>query len=154
MEQFSHIYEFFNQKNEGTVRQLVWCKTNPSVMNGKYVYLSSTENAVWFKKHGTGKLNGQCVPNYINAPLGSGKYHPTEKNHKLLRDIIEVNTREGDLVVDTCMGSGSCGIVCKAMNRDFFGIELDKNFFDIAKQRIEYGDIIKDDKQDDRADLW
>ena len=58
-EQFSQIFNFFNQKQEkklGTARQLIWRKTNPSPMNGEYVYLSGVENAVWFKKRDGGYL--------------------------------------------------------------------------------------------------
>lgn len=54
-EQLSEIFNFFAQKQKqkkGTVRQLIWQKTNPSPMNGQYVYLSGIENAVWFKKRG------------------------------------------------------------------------------------------------------
>lgn len=61
--QISEIFNYFNKKRKngkGTVRQLVWCKSNPSPMNGEYVYLSGTENAVWFKKKGTGKINCKC----------------------------------------------------------------------------------------------
>lgn len=52
-EQYSTIYKFFSTKqkqHKGTVRQLIWAKSNPSPMNGEYIYLSGTENAVWFKK--------------------------------------------------------------------------------------------------------
>jgi DNA modification methylase len=54
-EQLSPIHKFFSEKQArhlGTVRQLVWEKTNPSPMNGQYIYLSGIENAVWFKKRG------------------------------------------------------------------------------------------------------
>ena len=54
-EQYSTIYSFFNEKskqNLGTTRQIIWHKTNPSPMNGQHIYLSATENAVWFKKRG------------------------------------------------------------------------------------------------------
>lgn len=138
--QLSEIYKFFGDKQKkklGTVRQLVWCKTNPSPMNGEYIYLSGTENAVWFKKKGTGKMNTKCKKNYFMHSTGSSKFHPTEKNHKLLQELILDNTQENDLVVDTCMGSGSTGIVALQNNRDFVGIELDKEYFEIAKQRIE-----------------
>lgn len=139
-EQYSEIYDFFNKKHKnkkGSVRQLIWAKSNPSPMNGEYVYLSGTENAVWFKKRGTGKLNTKCKKNWIVAPTGSSKYHPTEKNHKLLKEIILDNTSKKDLVVDTCMGSGSTGMMAKELDRNFIGIELDKKYFDIAKERIE-----------------
>lgn len=139
-EQYSEIYAYFAQKQKegkGTVRQLIWAKSNPSPMNAQYILMSSTENAVWFKKRGTGKLNVPMSKNYIIAPTGSSKYHPTEKNHKLLAEIIETNTVEGDLVVDPLFGSGSTGIVAKKLGRKFFGVELQKQYYDIAKERLE-----------------
>ena len=54
-EQLSEIHKFFSdmqKKGKGTVRQLIWEKSNPSPMNGQYIYLSGIENAVWFKKRG------------------------------------------------------------------------------------------------------
>ena len=115
--QVSEIFTYFNEKQKkklGTVRQLVWCKTNPSPMNGEYIYLSGTENAVWFKKKSTGKMNSKCKKNYFIHSTGSSKYHPTEKNHKLLEELILDNTNENDLIVDTCMGSGSTGKIGRA----------------------------------------
>lgn len=137
--QLSEIFTYFNEKQKkklGTVRQLVWCKTNPSPMNGEYIYLSGTENAVWFKKKGTGKMNNKCKKNYFTHATGSSKFHPTEKNHKLLQELILDNTQEGDLVVDTCMGSGSTGIVALQNGRQFYGIELDEDYYKIAQTRI------------------
>lgn len=139
-EQYSTIYKFFAEKqklHKGTVRQLIWAKSNPSPMNGEYVYLSGTENAVWFKKSGTGRLNCKCKKNYFIHSTGSSKFHPTEKNHKLLAELILDNTNENDTVCDCCMGSGSTGIVCCELHRKFIGIELDPKYYDIAKSRIE-----------------
>lgn len=62
--------------------------------------------------------------------------HPTQKPIKLMERIIEVFTNEGDTVLDFCMGSGSTGVACKNLNRDFIGIELNKEYFDIANNRI------------------
>jgi len=138
--QYSQIYNFFyikQKEKKGTTRQLIWAKSNPSPMNGEYIYLSGTENAVWFKKRGTGKMNNKCKKNYFIHPTGSSKYHPTEKNHKLLEELILDNTNKGDLVVDTCMGSGSTGIVAIENKRRFFGIELDEKYFNISKERID-----------------
>lgn len=139
-EQYSQIYKYFSEKQKqklGTVRQIIWAKSNPSPMNGEYIYLSGTENAVWFKKKSTGKLNSKCKKNWFVHSTGSSKYHPTEKNHKLLEELILDNTNEGDVVVDTCMGSGSTGIVSLKNNRKFYGIELDEKYFNIASERIE-----------------
>ena len=64
--------------------------------------------------------------------------HPTQKPIKLMERIIEVFTNEGDTVLDFCMGSGSTGVACNNTNRNFIGIELNKEYFDIANNRIKY----------------
>ena len=63
-------------------------------------------------------------------------YHPTQKPVLLLEDLIKTFSNENDLVVDLTMGSGSTGVACKNTNRNFIGIELDKNYFKIAEDRI------------------
>lgn len=73
---------------------------------------------------------------FSNA-IQKGKLHPTQKPVELLEYLIKTYTNEGETVLDNCMGSGSTGIACKNTNRDFIGIELDENYFNIAKQRIE-----------------
>lgn len=64
-------------------------------------------------------------------------YHPTQKPVPLLEYLIKTYTNEGDLVLDNCMGSGSTGVACKNLNRNFIGIELDENYFNTAKERIK-----------------
>lgn len=66
-----------------------------------------------------------------------GALHPTQKPVELLEYLIKTYTNEGDTVLDNCMGSGSTGVAAKNLNRDFIGIELDENYFEIAKKRIE-----------------
>ena len=51
--------------------------------------------------------------------------------------LIKTYTNEGELVLDNCIGSGTTGVACKNTNRNFIGIELNKEYFDIAKNRIE-----------------
>lgn len=63
--------------------------------------------------------------------------HPTSKPIDLLEYLIKTYTNERETVLDNCMGSGSAGVACVNTNRDFIGIELDENYFNIAKQRIE-----------------
>ena len=138
-EQLSEIYDFFNQKqkkNQGTVRQLIWEKTNPSPMNGQYIYVSGIENAVWFKKRG-GTFNAHCKNTVFRYPCGRSKIHPTEKNHKLLEDLILDNSNEGDIIFDPCAGSGSHCLVAKGLNRNFVGCELNAEWYDIAVERIQ-----------------
>ena len=138
-EQVSIIHSFFNNKQKkgmGTVRQLIWEKSNPSPMNGQHIYLSGVENAIWFKKRG-GTFNAHCKNTVFKYPIGRSKLHPTEKNHLLLQELILDNSNENDLILDPCMGSGSTGIVALQNNRNFLGIELNQNYFEIAKNRLE-----------------
>lgn len=65
------------------------------------------------------------------------KLHPTQKPVKLLKYLIETYTNKNDLVLDNTAGSFSTGIACIKTNRKFIGIELDKNYFEIGKKRIE-----------------
>ena len=134
-EQFSNIYQFFANQN-GTTRAIVWQKSNPSPMNGEYVYLSGVELAVWHKNRG-GQFNAKCKNTVLKYPNGTSKLHPTEKNHALLAELILDNSNLGQVVFDPCMGSGAHGIVALKNGRNFIGIELDNKYFEIAKERIE-----------------
>lgn len=62
--------------------------------------------------------------------------HPTQKPVALMEDLIYTYTNEGDTVLDFTMGSGTTGVAAKNLNRDFIGIELDENYFETAKERI------------------
>lgn len=132
--QFSQIYNFFATK-PGTVRAIVWEKTNPSPMNGQHIYLSGVEFAVWFKKRGA-TFNPFCKNTVFRFPSGRRKYHPTEKNQKLITELLLDNTAPGATVLDPCMGSGTTGIACVQTGRNFIGMELDERYFQIASERI------------------
>ena len=135
-EQFSFIYDFF-AKQKGTVRPIIWEKSNPSPMNGQYIYLSGVEMGVWFKKSGAKVFNAHCKNTVFKYPNGRSKLHPTEKNHDLLKDLILDNTNENDIVFDPCMGSGSHGVVAIKNSRQFIGVELNGEYFAIAEARLK-----------------
>lgn len=65
------------------------------------------------------------------------RLHPTEKPISLLEYLVLTYTDEEDIVLDNCMGSGSTGIACINTNRNFIGMELDNEYFEVAKKRIE-----------------
>lgn len=65
-----------------------------------------------------------------------GGLHPTQKPVLLMEDLIKTYTNEGETVLDFTMGSGTTGVACVNTGRKFIGIELDKNYFEIAKRRI------------------
>ena len=64
------------------------------------------------------------------------RVHPTQKPVALLEYLIKTYTNEGDTVLDFTMGSGSTGVACRNLNRNFIGIELDEEYYNIAKSRI------------------
>jgi site-specific DNA-methyltransferase (adenine-specific) len=69
--------------------------------------------------------------------IRKGSLHPTQKPVDLLEYLIRTYTNEGETVLDNCMGSGSTGVACVNTGRNFIGIELDPDYFAIAKGRIE-----------------
>ena len=76
------------------------------------------------------------VLDFPNCANKSKKLHPTQKPVDLCEYLIKTYTNENDVVLDNCMGSGTTGVACKHLNRNFIGIELDPNYFEIAKNRI------------------
>lgn len=73
----------------------------------------------------------------FNSVKNKEKKHPTQKPIDLLEYLIKTYTNKNDLVLDNCMGSGSTGVAALNLHRRFIGIELDENYFNIAKDRIE-----------------
>ena len=134
-EQVSAIRATMVEKGLST-RLCIWEKTNPSPMNGQVIWLSGIECCVYGKKK-KATFNEHCKNTVFRFPTVKGKLHPTQKPIDLMKYLIEVSSNENDIVLDPFMGSGSTGVACVNTNRNFIGIELDKTYFDIAKQRIE-----------------
>jgi len=75
--------------------------------------------------------------NYLYYNLDKPHTHPTQKPIALLEYLIKTYTLENEVVLDFTMGSGSTGVACVNTNRNFIGIELDKEYYKIAKERID-----------------
>lgn len=135
---FSETYNFFVNECTGTVRPIVYAKTNPSPMNGKRNYLSGAELGVYFKFKGA-PFYAHCKSNVFNFPCGKSKIHPTEKNHKLIESLILDNTKELDVVFDPCAGSGSHLLGASKLNRNYEGCELNEKWYNVAKERLQNG---------------
>ena len=88
------------------------------------------------KKYDPDWVQPSDVLKFNVVPNRNGKLHPTQKPVELLEYLIKTFTNEGDTVLDNCMGSGSTGEACNNTNRNFIGIELDKNYFEIASKRL------------------
>jgi site-specific DNA-methyltransferase (adenine-specific) len=77
------------------------------------------------------------VREFNNRAKGDRGFHPTQKPVALMEYMIKTYTNEGDTVLDFCMGSGTTGVACQNLGREFIGIEMDAEYFEIAKKRID-----------------
>jgi site-specific DNA-methyltransferase (adenine-specific) len=119
-----------------SVRHCIWEKTNPSPMNGQHIWLSSIENCVFAKKSGA-VFNEHCKSAVWRNATERYKNHPTPKPVKLMSRLIEASSNIGDIVFDPCMGSGAVGLAAKQTGRKFVGIEMNEEYFNQTKERIE-----------------
>lgn len=131
----------FTESGFHFIKSLIWDKGNKIM--GTF-YMSQFEYILFFRK-GYGKSINNCgtsdilsIPNKKTKDFGDGSnLHDTEKPIELMKILIENSSNDGDVVLDPFMGVGSTGIACKECNRSFIGCEIDKEYFDIAKQRID-----------------
>ena len=83
------------------------------------------------------RLGANSKSNIFEYAKDNDGYHPTQKPVKLLEDLIQTYSNEGNTVLDFTMGSGSTGVACVNLNRNFIGMELKREYFDIARERID-----------------
>ena len=133
-EQISALVGYFRQ-NGMTTRVGVWEKTNPSPMNGSRLWVSGLEFCMFARKPNA-TFNEHCKKALWPAPSGRSKVHPTQKPVSLMERLILASTNEGDVVLDSCMGSGTTGVACVNTGRRFIGMERDPDYFRIAADRI------------------
>lgn len=95
-----------------------------------------TTNYGNYKRGHLTESNGERYPIDIINFQREVSLHPTQKPVALLEYLIKTYTNESETVLDNCMGSGSTGVACVNTNRNFIGFELDENYFNIAKTRI------------------
>ena len=134
-----HNVDIFKQSIEKKFKIkniLIWEKNNTSMGDLKASYAPKYEMIIFAHK-GRKLLNGFRYADIIKANITGNKLHPTEKPVDLLELFIKNSSDENAVVFDGFMGSGSTGVACVNTNRNFIGIELDENYFNIAKERIE-----------------
>lgn len=105
------------------------------VKNGTLGKLTDTNEKKVFEYHDTGYRYPTQVWRFKRDCLKSN-LHPTQKPLALVEELVKTFTNEGDLVLDNTMGSGTTGLACKNLNRNFIGIEMNEEYFKIAKERI------------------
>jgi len=135
--QVSLIRQFFKKENISD-RYIIWEKTNPSPMNGQYLWLSGIEVCCYGKKP-KGAFCGYCRNTVLRHPSGNSHFHPTEKPLDLFIDLVRTSSDEGQLVFDPFLGSGTTAEACKLLHRDFIGIEINPDYCKIAEERLAQG---------------
>jgi len=114
------------------VRFIEWIKTNPQPRNSKVNYLTNCrEVALLAVKGGNPTFNSSYDNGIYMFPLQGGKnrFHPTQKSLALFEALIKKHSNEGDVVLDTFLGSGTTAIACKNCKRQFKGCEISKEYF-------------------------
>lgn len=146
LKQDTHCYIMINPRNLAELQTkaekvgfkfqqiLIWQKNNATP--NKY-YLNAYEMILMLRKGKAKNINHMGTKNIlqINNIIGNKK-HPTEKPVELMEILIDNSTGGGQVVLDPFMGSGSTGVACKNLGRDFIGMEIDEKYFKIAEERI------------------
>ena len=147
MKNGTHIYLMCNFKNLNDlmnkslavgfkhINLLVWEKNN---CTPSQFYMKNCEYTLLLRKGSSKYINdigGSKTVHKFGNIIGN-KVHPTEKPTDLMEFYVKNSSNEGDVVLDMFMGSGSTGVACVNTNRNFIGIEMDENYFNIAESRI------------------
>ena len=136
-----HNIDFFKQAIERKFKiknVVVWVKNNHGSGDLKAGYAPKHEFVIYANK-GRCLNRGKRIPDVMEFDkVSSSKLvHPTEKNISMLEVFIKQSSDHSNVVLDPFMGSGTTGVACLKTSRNFIGIELDHDYFEIAKQRIE-----------------
>lgn len=121
------------------IRFIEWVKTNPQPLNSKANYLTNCREIALVAVKGTKPTFHSSYDNGIYSyPIQGGKnrFHPTQKNLLLFKELIRKHSNEGDLVVDPFLGSGTTAIASMELQRRFAGSELNQEYASVILQRL------------------
>jgi len=122
------------------IRFIEWIKTNPQPLNSSTNYLTNCrEIALVGIKKSKPTFNSKYDNAIYEYPLQGGKnrFHPTQKSLTLFEDLIKKHSNEGDIVLDTFLGSGTTAIASKNTKRKYLGCEISKEYFDKIIKLLE-----------------
>lgn len=140
-EQIIDLLNYFVKDKKCLFEILVWGKTNPTPFCNN-TWLPDLEYCLYFREPKVTKLNNDIKLKskyYVSSTNIKDKKlykHPTIKPLELVERHILHTTKENDIVLDCFMGSGTTCVACKKTNRHYIGIEIDDNYYNIAKDRI------------------
>ncbi|MFI3297727.1 MAG: site-specific DNA-methyltransferase [bacterium] len=142
--QIGRWYNCLNHKFD-TSQFMIWHKTNPAPKIFKAGFLNSCEMifCCWNKKHTWNFISQAEMHNFIESPICmrperlSNPKHPAQKPTSILKKIINIATNEDDVILDPFMGVGSVGVAAINLKRKYIGMEINQQYYDAAKERIE-----------------
>lgn len=135
------LLKFFVEENKCNYEIIIWAKEDPIPFCGTH-YLVDKEYCLYFWETGA----------FMNIPFNRAKTfylsrkniqdkknyaHPTIKNLEMIENFVLNSSKEGDLILDTFLGSGTTALACKHLNRQYIGFEINEKFYKIACERLE-----------------
>lgn len=131
-------WDILEKNNFVAIDAIVWQKPDPIPLNAKTKMLNAWETAIIGKKSGA-YFNGMAQHNIFKyqAPKGKNRIHTTQKPLGLIKELVLLTTKKGDLILDPFMGSGTTAIACIATGRNFIGFEIDKKYYKQSLERIK-----------------
>lgn len=138
----SYVWYYLEELGMKGRSPLFWLKTNPVPRGRKVDFMKSLEMALWFTKGAikqerfNWKLGQQR--DYVEASIPQNpRYHPAQKPLEVLGVWIRYLSKEGELILDPFCGSGSTLVAARKTGRRWVGCDIDKDFLEVAKRRIE-----------------
>jgi site-specific DNA-methyltransferase (adenine-specific) len=150
---YHEIISVFVNKSKPTFNKILSDRNKSSISRANYKMQGSSHLSNHInigkqeaKQYNPNKVNPKSILEFKsvpNTPKGS-KLHPTQKPVDLVEYLIKTYTNENETVLDFTMGSGTTGVACKNLNRNFIGIEMDDKYFSIAENRINNHIVTKE----------
>ncbi|VEG13913.1 DNA-methyltransferase [Moraxella cuniculi] len=141
----SHITQKIESLGGVVKDVMIWQKANPMPRNINRRYVQDMEFMIWAVKSKNSKWvfnkpnNKPYQRGFFQTPTLLGKertLHPTQKPIALMQEVIQIHSNEHDTIFDPFMGTGSTGVACLNLNRQFIGCEKELQWFNIAEQRL------------------
>ena len=135
----SYLKEALEEEKFKQIRFIEWIKTNPVPINSSINYLTNArEIALTGVKQNKPIFHSKYDNGIYQYPIYQGKdrIHPTQKPLNLFIELLQKHSNVGDVVLDTFAGSGTTPVACLKTNRQFYGCELDTNYYNQSLKRI------------------
>lgn len=126
------LEKYFNVKN-----MIIWVKQN-GTMGDLEAQFGKQYEIIFLVNKGRKKINGKRLTDVweFGRVSSETQQHQNQKPIALIEQCIEKHSNKGDVVFDGFMGSGTTGVACKNLGRDFIGVEIDENYYKMAESRI------------------